>query len=240
MKTKLLVTIAFAFQSIFALAQMSVNVSATNNIPCDTCLTLSADVIGGVAPYTYQWYTNSQLYDTIQTINYCNMYPATFSGDTIKLIVTDVNSQQVTYSNGVTNLLSSSLSSTVPNGYRLCVVTVDSAMGKNLVVWEQTTDPSIVSYNIFKQNTSSYFVEIAEVPRTSFSTFVDTLSNPAQVSAMYNISVTDSCGFESSLDGIPINTIHLAISAGIPPAWNLDWNWTQGYPISKYRICPII
>ena len=215
------------------LASFSVTVTSTKHIPCDTCVKLTANVTGGTAPYTYQWYINSQLYNTGQIINYCNKYPFTFSSDSLQIIVTDANSQQATYFNGVPNLLSS----TIPLGYQICIATVDSAIGKNLLVWNQTTDPSVVSYNIYKQNTSSVFAVIANVPRSSFSTFIDTSSKPAQVSAMYNMSMIDSCGFESSwLSTIAVSTIHLAISAGIFPAWNLAWNSTQGYSIVKYRI----
>jgi len=213
-----------------------VNVNATNHTPCDTCVTLSANVSGGTAPYTYQWYINSQLYNTGQTINYCNKYPWTFSGDSVMLIVTDVNSQQAFYYNGISNFMTSTIDNGNDIGYKYCIATVDSATGKNLLIWEQTTNPSVVSYNIFKQNTSSVFTVIANVPRNSFSTFIDTSSNPSQVSAAYEISIVDSCGFESYLSYGYINTIHLAISAGIFPAWNLVWNSTQGYPIVKYRI----
>ena len=232
MKNKILIII-LALQTGVSFAQISVNVTPTKHTPCDTCVKLSATVTGGTAPLTYQWYVHSNLYSTGQIINYCNKYPFTFSGDSLKLIVTDANSQQATYFNGVSNLLSS----TIPLGYQICIVTVDSATGKNLLVWDQATDPSVVSYNIYKENTSSVFTVIANVPRTSFSTFIDTSSKPAQVSAIYNMTMVDSCGFESSwLSTIAASTIHLAISAGIPPAWNLAWNYTQGYSIVQYRI----
>jgi hypothetical protein len=234
MKTKLLITAALALQMGLCFAQMNVNVAATKHIPCDTCVKLSATVTGGTAPYTYQWYINNHLYNTGQTISYCNKYPQTFNSDSMKLIVTDANSLQASYFNGIFNLITWT---NINNSDPLCIVSVDSATGKNLLVWQQTNNPSIVSYNIYKQNTSSVFAVIANVPRSSFSTFIDTSSKPAQVSAMYNISIVDSCGFESLLTtATPINTIHLSISAGIPPAWNLSWNWTQGYPIVKYRI----
>lgn len=233
MKTKLLFTIGLMLQFIVATAQLNINVSETYNTPCDTCVLLTVSVSGGTAPYNFQWTLNNQPYSSEQNLNYCDKNPFQF-WDSLRLVVTDVNSQQGIYGNAIGYLLSTNL----PIGYQLCIVTVDTATGKNLLVWEQTDNPSAVSYNIYKQNTSSVFEVIASLPLSSYSTFIDTLSNPTQVSSMYHISVVDECGFESSLitNGPPLNTIHLTISAGIAPAWNLNWNWTQGYTINKYRI----
>lgn len=234
MKTKLLLTISIAIQGAFVQAQLTVSYTSNAHVPCDTCIDLQANISGGVPPYTYQWQSSSLLLnDTGEIATYCNGNPETFGDDTLTLIVTDANSDQASYGTTAANLMSTTNLVSPP----LCIVTVDSVTGKNLIVWEQTTDSSVVSYNLYKQSTSGVFVVMANIPRSNFSVFVDTLSNPAQKSDMYQISTIDSCGFESRLDAnTPVNSIHLIVSAGIPPAWNLTWNFTQGFPIAKYRI----
>jgi len=232
MKTKFAFSVlAICFFILKANAQLTVSVTATPNHPCDTCIHLSGNVSGGLSPYTYQWFHNNSPFATGQNTIFCKMY-APYNGDSIRLVVTDANSQQVSYSGTAAQIFHSTV-----NDIDFCIVTVDSATGKSLLVWEQSTNPSTASYNIYKKNTSSVWTVIANIPRTNFSTFVDNSSNPAVASDWYNLSVVDSCGFQTPWSGgIAINTIHLSISAGIPPAWNLSWNWTQGFPITKYRI----
>jgi len=235
MKIKFTLSVlSICFFILKASAQLTVSVTVTPNNPCDTCINLSGVVSGGTNPYTYQWYLNNSTIGTGQNIIYCRHYVWTGSSDSIMLLVTDAASQQISWFSTGANLIPSN----IPIGYQLCIVTTDTATGKNLLVWNQTTNSSVVSYNIWKQNTSSVWTTIANVPRSSFSTFVDTASNPAQQSYWYHISVLDSCGLESSLtaNGAPLNTTHLVISAGIPPAWNLTWNFTQMSGIVKYRI----
>ncbi|MCH8903549.1 MAG: hypothetical protein IIA45_06520, partial [Bacteroidetes bacterium] len=63
----------------------------------------------------------------------------------------------------------------------ICLVTVDTATNKNLVVWEKPAVNNIASYNIYKEGTQAgvYFLA-GNVPYASVSTFLDTLADPAQ------------------------------------------------------------
>ncbi|MCK5519703.1 MAG: T9SS type A sorting domain-containing protein, partial [Candidatus Marinimicrobia bacterium] len=106
---------------------------------------------------------------------------------------------------------------------QICMVSVDSADQKNMVIWERTPNTGIQSYNIYKLYGTSY-VPIGNVPYDSVhSYFIDHQSNPEALAARYSITVIDTCGNES--DFSPYHqTIHLGASLGIEAGtYVLDW-----------------
>jgi len=105
----------------------------------------------------------------------------------------------------------------------ICLVTVDTSIHKNLIIWEKPFNKGIETYNIYKLINTSYEL-IGSVPYDSLGIFVDQTSNPDIESAYYKISVTDTNGVESSLSAFH-STIHL--EAQIDTAGgqvNLTWN----------------
>lgn len=118
----------------------------------------------------------------------------------------------------------------------ICLVTVDSSVNKNIVIWEEQSNSKIVSYNIYKETSSAgVYALLGNNPVSALSEFIDTTSNPAQVAARYKISNVDSCGTESP-QSQSHKTIHLVISLGIPPAINLSWDNYEGISFNKYYI----
>lgn len=129
------------------------------------------------------------------------------------------------------------LATVSPFSQQLCVVTVDTALQKNLVVWEKEITTGIVSYSVQKEtNQNNVFAEIGVVSYDSLSVFVDTLSEPSQNANRYKILALDTCGLYS-YEGITAHkTIHLASSLGLNGVVNLIWNQYEGLPLLTYHI----
>ena len=83
---------------------------------------------------------------------------------------------------------------------KLCLVTIDSLTGKNLLVWEKTPDAGILQYNLYRESeVSGVYTPMEEIPVGMLSVYVDDESNPEERQFLYKISVTDTCGNESEL-----------------------------------------
>ena len=119
----------------------------------------------------------------------------------------------------------------------LCVVTVDTSLQKNLLIWEKEITSGIVSYSVQKEtNQNNVYAEIGVVSYDSLSVFVDTLSDPSQSANRYKILALDTCGLYSHEGVTAHKTIHLASSLGLNGVVNLMWNQYEGLPILTYNI----
>jgi len=119
----------------------------------------------------------------------------------------------------------------------LCMVGIDSATNKSVMVWEKTPSQGIVSFNMYKESAvSNVWNLIGNVPYDSLSIFIDPSSTPNIKPERYSISVVDSCGNESSRSPSH-RTMHLTINQGqAANDWNLIWNAYQGFTPATYRI----
>ncbi len=120
---------------------------------------------------------------------------------------------------------------------QICAVTIDSATGKNLVIWNQFTPNNIEQFNIYRENSSSVFVEIDSQASNVYSTYLDTGSYPLVQSYSYQLTALDSCGIESPLDSSTVaTTVHLTASLGVGGTINLNWNTYVGAPVTTQKI----
>jgi len=118
----------------------------------------------------------------------------------------------------------------------ICMVTMDSATGKNLVVWERNTSTSIKSFNIYKESwQAGIYTLIGNVPYNQLSVFVDSTSNPRKKSDIYCITSVNNSGKESSKSKTH-KTIHLSANKGTSGEINLIWNPYEGYLYRSYKI----
>jgi len=84
-------------------------------------------------------------------------------------------------------------------GSEICLVTVDTATGKNLVIWEKAEDEGIASYNIYREGTQTGIYNLLDnVPFDSLSVYTDVTSSPRNKQHLYKIAAVDTCGNESS------------------------------------------
>ena len=138
----------------------------------------------------------------------------------------DTMSQTVTLTVDTMNMLSENI----------CMVTVDTSINKNVVIWERTVSYPVVSYNIYKETSqANVYALIGNQPLSTFTTYTDMSSTPQQIAARYKISTVDTCGGESFLSPHH-KTIHLSISAGINNSWNLLWDQYEGFNFLTYDI----
>ena len=185
-------------------------------------------------------------------VNGCNTQPVTLSlnnsypaynwstGDvTSTAVVTSSGSYVVTVtgSNGCRAVSAPyNLNLSIISPVDICIVSVDSATGKNIIIWNNPQLTAIDSFLIYKEtNAYNVFDEIGGVKGTDFSTFIDVNSIPAQQADRYKLAVLDSCG-HLTLQSSPHQTIHLSINQGIGNTWNLIWNAYQGFVFPSYYI----
>jgi hypothetical protein len=118
----------------------------------------------------------------------------------------------------------------------ICLVTVDSLIGKNMIVWERPETTVIDSYYIYKESTQAgkYYL-IGRMPYSDLSVFIDTNSNPTVKADRYRISIVDTCGIESAPSQVH-KTMHLTINKGINGENNLIWDYYEGFTFSTYKI----
>jgi len=134
---------------------------------------------------------------------------------------------RVTVSNGACSGIPQSTTVNVKTPYNnteICLVTVDSASGKNLIMWEkEPAATNVLSYNIYKVIGTSYAL-IDNVPFDAMSMYIDYSSNPDVTSSRYAIAAVDNCGNESDISSYhqTINLVTTVNPAG--DAVGLIWN----------------
>ncbi|MFH1320500.1 MAG: T9SS type A sorting domain-containing protein [Bacteroidota bacterium] len=206
---------------INSLGGPTITVNSVVDVNCDYPDNGSVDisVTGGTLPYTFNW-SNT---DTTQDIY--NLTEGTYN-------VT------VTGANGCIAVESIDLLYMPPANVEICMITVDSTTGKNLIVWEKTPGLSIDSYHIYKEGTQAgaYF-QIGAVPYDSLSVFVDLQANPLQRSWRYKLTAGDTCLSESESELSPMHkSIHLTVNLGINGEINLIWDHYEGFDFGTYYI----
>jgi hypothetical protein len=117
----------------------------------------------------------------------------------------------------------------------ICMVTVDTAINKNLLIWEKPITTDIDSFVIFKETEPFVYTRIGSQPYNAISEFVDTSSQPVHEAVVYKLAAIDNCG-NLTLPSIFHRTMHLQITPGIGYSRNLSWNNQLGF---SYDSCII-
>lgn len=116
----------------------------------------------------------------------------------------------------------------------ICLVTVDSASQKNVIIWEKPTTAQIDEFLIQKEIMTNVYENIATIPYSSLSLYIDTNSNPAIQAIKYKLVVKDVCG--NITESSPHKTLHLLSNTGINNTVNLSWSNYEGVTIPAYKI----
>ena len=104
----------------------------------------------------------------------------------------------------------------------ICMVTVDTTVNKNLIIWENLPDVTgIASYNVYKLVNSSYQL-LGNILYNDTTEFVDMTSEPSIHSDKYAIASVDSCGNIGSYSPYH-QTMNLSIVDGSGDAVSLIW-----------------
>ena len=100
---------------------------------------------------------------------------------------------------------------------KICIVTVDRATGRNLIVWEKTPEKGTAFYNVYREGKI-----IGTVPYADLSVFPDMTADPEKRAHIYQISAVDSCGNESALS--PYHKPHFLQFVSTDGGVNLGWD----------------
>ena len=118
----------------------------------------------------------------------------------------------------------------------ICIVSVDTVTGKNMIVWEKLVTEDVSHYNIYRESSvKGDYQVIASVGFNEESLYIDSVADPTIRSWRYRLSVVDDCGNESELSD-PHKTMHLTMNVGLDESVNLIWDHYEGFPISTYEI----
>jgi hypothetical protein len=180
-------------------------------------ITLTATASGGEPPYSYIWNTGASGPYISTSTNVDSIFIVTIT-DQLGLQDSDTISVKIQQ---------------VYQGEEICIVTVDPASQKNIVVWEKTSGMGTEFYRIYRYEID--YQEIGTVPFDSLSVFIDNFSNPDQYNYLYKLSAVDSCGNESTLSDYH-QTIRLTTSMGFPTGVTLVWNPYIGFNYYKFYI----
>jgi parallel beta-helix repeat protein len=197
-----------------------VSLNNLKGVSCSNAATGAIDIqiSGGTPLYSYAWLPGGQSSQDIISITEGN-YEVT-----------------VTDNAGCKGSGSFTVGIEAPAVNPICLVTVDSLTGKNLVVWEKLSQPDVISFNIYRESSSKgIFQLIASQPSSETGEYLDEVADPSLRSWRYRISAVDNCGNESELSEAH-KTIHLTQNVGLNRTVNLIWDKYEGFPTSTYKI----
>ncbi len=173
------------------------------------------------ANYTYEWSTGS----SSNSIN-----------------ISTENSYSVTATNGACTYIPDPVELFIvyPILPSICMVTVDTEVNKNLIVWEKPITESIASYNIYKEISTDNYQIIGSKAYSDLSEITDYTSTPSEHADKYKISVIDTCGNESELSPFH-QTINLSQALGaqedeIVLMWNKYIDESGNYIPDNYLV----
>lgn len=170
-------------------------------------------------PLTYQWSNSASTEDLI------NVPYGQYS-----LEVQDQNSCET--------LLDFNLRPQNPNTPEICLVSVDSAINSNTVIWDiSQTESYYNEYTIWRESSvQNVYQQIGRVAASDPGFFVDSISNPLVRAFRYKISVNDTCNLESN-QSESHRTIHLIQNNGLQSnSVNLIWSHYAGLDFTTYEI----
>lgn len=122
-----------------------------------------------------------------------------------------------------------SIGNILPERPEICMLTVDTSLIYNMVVWEKDiTQPSIAGYKIYREmSTYGVFEMVADRPYGLESFFQDNDASPLDRSWRYKISAYDDCGNESYASDVH-KTIHIVTSTSDLITYDISWDDYEG------------
>jgi trimeric autotransporter adhesin len=129
---------------------------------------------------------------------------------------------------GCTSYLTVKLLNQKPYQPTICLLTVDTSLIYNMVVWEKDISQDVAGFNIYRETTTyGVFERVATRPYALESFFQDNDASPVDRSWRYYITAYDTCGVESSPSFVH-KTIHVVANSSNGVDFDLAWDDYEG------------
>lgn len=129
---------------------------------------------------------------------------------------------------GCTNYLTVKLTNERPYQPTICLLTVDTSLIYNMIVWEKDITQNIEGFNIYRE--TSVFGEFEKVASRDYSLesfYQDNDASPVDRSWRYYITTFDACGGES-YGSFVHKTIHVVSSTVNGTDYSIHWDNYEG------------
>lgn len=124
----------------------------------------------------------------------------------------------------------------------ICLLTVDTSLVYNMVVWEKDITQDVAGFNIYRETANfGEFEKVAQRPYGLESFYQDNLASPVDRSWRYYLTTYDDCGGESFASFIH-KTIHVVANTSNGTDYELNWDDYEGIGYSSvdlHRFDPI-
>ncbi len=184
-------------------------------------------LVTGSSPLLYQWQRNGE------------DIPGAHLPE-LRFIPSDT-SHEGSYRGIVTNVCGSdsTASSYLYLAPQICMVTVDSVSGNNLIVWEKNTTAPLIAYNVYRESAAAGIYDLlGTVPFDELSVFSDSTADPTVQAYIYKITGIDTAETETDADLCRRHkTIHLLVSTNPElHTTQLEWDRYYGFLYQTYYI----
>ena len=223
-------------------ASANINYTFSTFDGCDSTIVLHVTVVPAFTPETTVSGTLSPCVTSSATITANGSYSSYLwsNGETsASITVTTPGSYWVTAidangCHGVSEPVQLGLSELITETPAICMVGVEN--NHNIVVWEELSDPDVVSYQIYRENDqANVFDLLTVIPAGSPNAYEDVTADPSVRAWRYKITAADSCGGETPMSAYH-KTVHLTINQGIGNSWNLIWTPYEGFEFASYKL----
>lgn len=193
----------------------------SSSLYCDG--SIKAHLTGGTGTILPQWL------DSAQTV--------LASIDSIGALCHGIYMLYLSDANNCTNIYSNTINAgPIPPTPPLCLVTLNSTLTHNLIVWEKTNLnlTTIDSFVVYREITTNNYHRIGAVSKDSLSIFNDLGANPATTGYRYKLESKNAQGVVSLLSDYH-NTVYLTNTGA-------NFNWTpyqienNTTPVSTYNV----
>lgn len=173
--------------------------------------TVSSNHVSESGNYSYNWYPQNGL----SSVNVSN--PTAFPVNSTMYYVTVTDQLGCTKTDNIYINVGN-----VFQNENICLVSVDTALTKNKVLWIKTPNVGTTSYNIYKETSLNNYSLLGSSDFSQPSVYVDNSSQPESHGDKYKISVVDTCGNESELSPFH-KTLNLTVAVN-GTTMGLNWD----------------
>jgi hypothetical protein len=125
------------------------------------------------------------------------------------------------------NFIDVTIPNTRPYQPQICLLTVDTSLIYNQIVWEKDVSQTVDGFNIYRETTNyGEFEQVASLDFEDESFFIDNAASPVDRSWRYYITTFDGCS--ESYGSFIHKTIHIVVANTDLVTYDLAWDDYEG------------